>query len=197
LLPFRSFDDYRLYEEEVETLFEGTIIDLETIGDFERVPYTEDMQDYLDRYCMMKVTTIGTLSDGCLNVMIAYDDEHLKRFQKSVLSSVRSAERPLYAFNKSFEEGCVYWASSCELHHFDFDIQMHQGEKKQQVVRDLGLLDYNDPYLGEGWRCVGAFREGNLGEIIRHNRSCLLKEYGILRKRGSRAFKTEWLDLPN
>lgn len=72
---------------------------------------------------------------------------------------------------------------------------MTKGEKKETVARGLGLPGYDDPFNGEGRLCVRAFGSGKVEDIIRHNRACLLKEHGILKERGAREFRTEWLDL--
>lgn len=79
---------------------------------------------------------------------------------------------------------------------FDFEneLQARAMENKERAVQQLKIPSYNDPYRGKGFRCVDAFVKGDLENIAKHNRACLLKERDILRIRGSRTMQTKWLD---
>ena len=194
-LPNRVLGHYIQHEETVEADLKGTIIDIETVGDFRAAPFCQDTEDYLSRYRDMRVTTVGILAAGQLMVFAAKGVDHLTAFQKSAIKFMSKATGPLHAFNKAFKEGCYYWNSGREILDIDREIQMTKGEKKEVVVRGLGLSGYDDPFNGEGRLCVRAFQSGKVEDIIKHNRACLLKEYGILNKRGAREFRTKWLDL--
>jgi len=186
---------YIQHEEAVEADFKGTIIDIETVGEFGEAPYSQDKEDYLARYRDIRITTVGILAGGKLQIFAAKGVEHLADFQRNAIMFMSRLTGPLHAFNKAFEEACFYWNSGREILAIDRDIQMTRGEKKEAVVRGLGLPGYDDPFNGEGRLCVRAFQSGKVGDVIRHNRACLLKEYGILKKRGAREFRTKWLDL--
>jgi len=194
-LPYRVLRHYILHEETVEADFKGTIIDIETVGQFGEAPYCPDKEDYLARYRDMRITAVGILAGGKLQVFAAKGIDSLATFQKSAIMFMSKATGPLHAFNKAFEEGCYYWNSGRQMLDIDKEIQMTKAEKKEAVVRELGLPTYDDPFNGEGRLCVRAFESGKVEDIIRHNRACLLKEYGILSRRGGREFRTKWLDL--
>lgn len=187
---------YEKYEEEINTGFEGTVIDIETIGDFGKAPWVESNKaDHLARFQQMKITTVGVLNDNTLQVFIAKNIESLDNFQQKAVEVMREARTPTYAFNKSFEEGCFYWNSNREILDIDFELQASSREKKIDAVKDVGIANYDDPYFDVGKMCVDAFQRGELDEIIQHNRACLLKESQILLKRGAKKYKTQWLDL--
>ncbi|MHA1637592.1 MAG: hypothetical protein ACTSUB_06200 [Candidatus Thorarchaeota archaeon] len=184
-----------MHREQVETTFEGTIIDIETVGEFRRVGGFSPLgQDYLGRYKDMKITTVGFLSENELSVFFVKDAESLDNFRKKAISILKTRTAPTYAFNKSFEEGCYFWNSGQESLHIDNELQSFTGEKKENVVIKLGINKYDDPFHGEGRKCVSAFFQGNIDDIVKHNRACLLKENQILAKRGAKKIKTIWHD---
>ena len=80
---------------------------------------------------------------------------------------------------------------------FDFEneLQARAMENKERAVQQLKIPSYNDPYRGKGFRCVDAFVKGDLENIAKHNRACLLKERDILRIQGARTMQTKWLDI--
>lgn len=187
---------YEKYVEKRETDFDGTIVDIETIGDFRKVAYPPNQdQDYILRYKDMKITTVGIYGGNEIQIYIAKEMNHLDQFQIKAIRIMEHVKRPTYAFNKSFEEGCYYWNSNCTLLDVDYDLQIFVGESKKSLVSKLNINNYDDPFFDDGGKCVDAFLLGNLQDIIRHNRSCLLKEHQILIIRGAKEMKTEWLDI--
>ena len=194
-MPWKVYREYKIRKEQVDCNFEGTIVDFETIGLFTPVSprRLEFGQDFIRKYQKIKVTTVGTLSDGVLQIAIALGQEHLDKFGKEALSIVSQSDRPLYAFNKPFEEGCLFWISR-SMFDFENELQARAMENKERAVQQLKIPSYNDPYKGKGFRCVDAFVKGDLENIAKHNRACLLKERDILRIRGSRTMQTKWLD---
>ncbi len=197
-MPWKVHREYKIRKEQADCNFEGTIVDLETIGPFIHVSSRrlEFGQDFIRKYRKIKVTTVGTLSDGVLQIAIALGPEHLDMFGKEVLSIVSQSDRPLYAFNKPFEEGCLFWISRNML-SFENELQTSPRENKERAVQQLKIPSYDDPYRGKGFRCVDAFLKGDLENIAKHNRACLLKERDILRMRGARTMQTKWLDIDN
>ncbi len=96
-MPWKVHREYKIRKEQADCNFEGTIVDLETIGPFTPVSSRrpEFGQDFIRKYEKIKVTTIGTLSDGVLQVAIALGPEHLDKFGKKALSIVSQSDRPL------------------------------------------------------------------------------------------------------
>ncbi len=195
-MPWKVYRSHKIRKEPVDCDFEGTIVDLETIGLFTTVPpqRLEFGQDIIRKYQKIKVTTVGTLSDGVLQIAIALGQEHLNEFGKKALSIVSGSDRPLYAFNKPFEEGCLFWIAR-SVFDFENELQARAMENKERAVQQLKIPSYNDPYRGQGKMCVDAFIKGDLENIAKHNRACLLKERDILRIRGARTMQTKWLDI--
>ena len=195
-MPWKVYRTHKMRKEPVDCDFEGTIVDVETIGSFTPVPSRrlEFGQDFIRRYQKIKVTTVGTLSDGVLQIAIALGPEHLDMFGKKALSIVSQSDRPLYAFNKPFEEGCLFWISKNIL-SFENELQAFPRENKERAVQQLKIPSYNDPYRGKGKKCLDAFNKGDLENIAKHNRACLLKERDILGIRGARTMQTKWLDI--
>ena len=195
-MPWKVYRAHQIRKEQVDCDFEGTIVDLETIGLFTPVSsrMLEFGQDFIRKYQKIKVTTVGTLSDGVLQIAIALGLEHLDEFGKKVLSIVSRSDRPLYAFNKPFEEGCLFWISK-NVVSFENELQAFPRENKERAIQQLKIPSYNDPYRGQGKKCLDAFNKGDLENIAKHNRACLLKERDILRIRGARTMQTKWLDI--
>ena len=195
-MPWKVYREYKIRQEQVDCDFEGTIVDFETIGPFTRVSSRrlEFGQDFIQKYQKIKITTVGTLSDGVLQIAIALGQEHLDMFGTKALSIISRSDRPLYAFNKPFEEGCLFWISR-SMFDFENELQARAMENKERAVQQLKIPSYNDPYRGKGFRCVDAFVKGDLENIAKHNRACLLKERDILRIRGARTMQTKWLDI--
>ncbi len=196
MTPIKSSSIYKIFQEKIDTDFEGTIIDIETIGNFGTPSgFFPQGRDYLSRYRDMRITTIGTLSDNLLRIFIAKNEESMERFQRKATKVMRIADSPTYAFSKSFEEGCFYWNSGHDHIDLDCELQSFVGESKKSVVAKLEIDNYDDPFHDIGRKCVHAFEVDDLSNIIKHNRACLLKENQILQKRGVKRIKTKWLDL--
>jgi len=195
-VPWKVYRGHKIRKEPVDCDFEGTIVDFETIGLFTPMPShrLEFGQDFIRKYQKIKVTTVGILSGGVLQIAIALGREHLDMFGKKALSIVSGSDRPLYAFNKPFEEGCLFWISR-SMFNFENELQAFAMENKERAVQQLKIPSYNDPYRGQGRRCVDAFIKGDLENIAKHNRACLLKERDILGIRGARTMQTKWLDI--
>jgi hypothetical protein len=98
---------------------------------------------------------------------------------------IDSLERPFYAFNTDFERSVLLYELSKEI-GFDGELQKEKYESKVNAVRDLGISNYADPFFDNGFLCMQAWKDGEFGGAIAHNRACLLKERDILIKRGFR-----------
>ncbi|RLI47314.1 hypothetical protein DRO69_00920 [Candidatus Bathyarchaeota archaeon] len=171
---------------------QGTIIDIETIGEFLDC-------DGLERYKQIKPIVVGFLDCDMIEILYITEESDqdfagLRSILKAKLSEVN---HPFYAFNTEFEMGVLYWFLG-EKVTFDRDLMLKVTtaygqtvwESKRCLVKDLGIPNFDDPFWDIGYKVPEAWENfqntGNsrfLWEIIRHNRACLLKEYEILRKR--------------
>jgi len=193
----RVGNHFRRMEELIETSFLGTIVDIETIGEFGRVKggVLPIGSDYLQRYREMKITAVGMLFAGKMVIHVANGVHSLDTFQKTAVQLVSESAEPRYAFNKAFEEGCYFWNSGHEFLEFDYELQRYPRERKESVVKSLNIDNYGDPFNGKGAKCKDAFLSDDLNGIMKHNRACLLKESQILAMRGAERLATKWLDL--
>lgn len=172
--------------------FKGTIIDIETIGEFSDC-------DGLERYKQIRPIVVGFLD--CEKIEIFYitkeTDRDLKELTIAVRAKLSEVDHPFYAFNTEFEMSVLYWFLG-EAVTFDRDLMFRVNtsygrtvwESKRYLVRDLGIPNFDDPFWDIGYKVLGGWEDFQktgtpkfLWEIIRHNRACLLKEHAILKKR--------------
>ena len=143
-------------------LIKGCVVDVETTGLTARIG---------------ELITCGILRDSGLSV-IQRTEESNSEFTKYVNVTLAELERPLYAFNKAFEEGFCHVPISCNLQFYE--------ESTYYALKRDGLLSlYNllgDPLRGAEvpvfWSAYMSLHEPIfLSKIIRHNYCCLVKEY--------------------
>jgi hypothetical protein len=173
----------KTYHEKNNTPFNGTVIDLETIGNF---------CNYYDSrvYQEIKPVIFGYINKDELKIFCAEGKEAIPELTDQSLGIIHSLERPFIAYNCCFEMGVLY--HSCGL-KIDFDGELMEEkvpgvkwENKREACTKLGVSNYGDPFNGNGLACSSAWLNGNYKEAIKHNRSCLLSERDILLKRGYR-----------
>ncbi len=164
------------HKENVSLNFEGTIIDIETIGEF--------LNQYSDsrRYKDIQLVIFGFINRKALHIFCAEGIEAISELKEKTEDIIDSLERPFYAFNSEFERGVFLYELGQEI---DFDGEL-QGirESKARAVRNLGIPNYDDPFYDRGLWCMNAWHNGEFDAAIAHNRACLLKERDILLKRG-------------
>lgn len=165
--------------ESALTNFGGTIIDLETIGFFER-RYSDSRI-----YSNHRIVIFGALSGGILTQHYVRSLEHAPTLAKEIGKILDSFPHPFYSFNTHFETGVLSHALGKPI-SFERELNRTKYEKKQHVVIGLGIPEYGDPFFGDGWRCIEALKAGAVEKALAHNRACLLKERDILMKRGAR-----------
>lgn len=141
-------------EGSLPVYFQGTIIDLETTG-----LSTSD-----------SVITLGILSGSGYKIFQSTDDSNLLDCLKPVIQAFR---RPIYAFNKGFEEAFL----GLEV---DVELQNMRYERKSDAIHISGL---EDPFDGSGrlvpleWSSYLQDRKSDhLQKIITHNEADLLSE---------------------
>lgn len=172
------------HKEDIRSNFEGTIIDIETIGEFTKNRSYTVFND--SRQCEnVQQVILGFINRNELNIFCAKGKEAIEELKSQTEQILNSLERPFYAFNADCE-------SSVWFHHigiiinFDGELQKIKFESKKNAVADLGIPNYDDPFNDVGRLCMEAWENGKFDKAIAHNRACLLKERDILLKRSFR-----------
>ena len=166
------------HKEDITSNFKGTIIDIETVGEFDTLyQYTNDSREY--KY--MEQVIFGFINGQGLHIFYVKERKEIAELNEKVAEIIDSLESPFYAFNCNFERSVLFYAFGKEI---NFDGELQRGcEPKAKVVRDLSIPNYDDPFYDSGYRCMIAWKNGEFGRAIAHNRACLLKERDILMKR--------------
>jgi len=159
--------------------YEGTIIDIETIGNYCR-EYKGDLREYKD----LKMVIFGYINKQGWHIYCATGTEHtpeLEEKAKQLLMTLRN-ECPLYAFNCNQEKGVFFYRLNETI--FMKELQSKEYERKDEALRRLGIVEnYGDPFHTSpdpGKACMTAWESGDFDRAIQHNRACLLKEQELL-----------------
>ena len=165
------------HKEKTVSDFEGTIIDIETIGEFRN--------DFFDsrRYMDIQLVIFGFITKHALQILCAQGIEALDELNEKTDRIIALLPTPLYAFNSEFERGVLFYTLGKEI-DFDGELQKEKYEAKADAVKDLAIPNYDDPFYDRGLWCMNAWYNGEFDAAIAHNRACLLKERDILLKRG-------------
>ncbi len=170
------------HKENVSSNFEGTIIDIETIGEFNRrYRATNDSREY--EYIQQII--FGFINGQGLHIFYVREMEGITELNEKVVEIIDSLERPFYAFSSEFERGVFFHQLGKKI-NFEGELQKEKYESKADAVRNLGIPNYDDPFYDRGLWCMNAWHNGEFDAAIAHNRACLLKEREILLKRGFR-----------
>jgi hypothetical protein len=164
--------------EELDSDFNGTIIDIETIGDFDRT-YPYDSRHYRN----LTQVIFGYINRQCLHIYCARSKEGVELLRLKTAEIFAGLERPYYAFNCNFESGVWFHHAGVQI-DFDGELQGEPFESKKNAILRLRISNYNDPFYDQGFLCIKAWNDRNFDKAIAHNRACLLKEKDILLKRG-------------
>lgn len=168
-----------VHSEEIKSDFKGTIIDIESIGDFcKGYPDSREYQDIIP-------VIFGYIDKNGLNIYCAKGIESVDKIKNIIVDTLPNLTKPLYAFNCNFERGSFHHTCGIAI-DFDGELDRKKYERKRDAVIILGIENYDDPFNDVGYKCLLAWKEGNIDLSIQHNRSCLLKERDILMKRGFR-----------
>jgi len=171
----------RAHNEKIKSEFKGTIIDIETIGDF--------CGDYDDddsrQYSKLTPTIFGYITKDELKILCAEGKNALKELQRETTRIMPSLEKPIYAFQCRFERGVLYHCYGVEL-KIDGELNAYTREWKGDACAELDIPNYGDPFNNSGRECMLAWLRGDYKGASKHNRSCLLKERDILLKRDYR-----------
>jgi len=168
-------------EEAIKSDFEGTIIDVESIGYFE----WNKFPDFDTRQYRQAPTILGFITRDGLKIHYVEKKQEIKSLIGMIPEILSDLQRPFYAFNACFESSVFY--NNCDVKIlFDHELNGERYEGKKKAVRKLGISNYDDPFHDVGLECMKAWRRGEITKCLTHNRACLLKERDILRIRGSR-----------
>jgi len=166
------------HKEDISSNFEGTIIDIETIGEF-RNQYPDSR-----RYKNFRQVIFGFINSYGLQIFCAKGMEAISELKEKAKEIFDGLERPFYAFNSEFERGVLFYELGREI---DFGGELQEGRESKANARSyLGIPNYGDPFYDRGLWCMNAWHNGEFDAAIAHNRACLLKERDILIKRGFR-----------
>lgn len=169
----------KVHEEVEKSEFKGTIMDIETIGDFDRSYYDSR------RYANLLPVILGCMTNNVLRIYYVEKKKEIRDLEQKIIEVLSGLKKPFYAFNCEFEVGVLFHSCGQKV-RFDYELNQEKFESKGGVVRLLGINSYDDPFNDVGRLCAEAWLRGEIKKCIRHNRSCLLKERDILLRRGSR-----------
>jgi len=169
----------KIYSEEIKADFEGTIIDLETIG------YFNDRYDDSRRYRNIIPVIFGYINRDGIRILCAEDHASIADLGVEIMKVLGSLKKPFYAFNSDFERGVLFNQLGKKV-AFEGELNQEKFELKKRVVQSFGIPNYGDPCNDDGLLCSQYWLKGKIESAILHNRSCLLKERDILPKRGYR-----------
>lgn len=169
----------KIYSEEIMSDFEGTIVDLETIG------YLDDRYDDSRRYRNVIPVIFGYMNRNGIRILCAEDRDSISELGLEIIKVLDSLKRPFYAFNTDFERGVLFNHLRKKV-AFEGELNLEKFESKKRVIQFLKIPNYGDPFNDNGLLCSQNWRKGKIDHAILHNRSCLLKERDILLKRGFR-----------
>ncbi|MHA1784462.1 MAG: hypothetical protein ACTSVY_13400 [Candidatus Helarchaeota archaeon] len=163
-----------IYEEDIEQEIKGTIIDFETIGSFRKFL---DYRAYLDIYPIV----FGTLFTKKLRIHYVIDADDIPELLIIMNQEINTLPRPFWAFNMKCEQGIIYNRLGITVTFWE--LNKWQFESKRDAAKKLKITNFNDPFQGYGAACAKAFRKGNIEDILKHNRACLLTEAEIWKHR--------------
>jgi hypothetical protein len=167
------------YIEEAKSDFEGTILDIETIGEFDRL-FRFDSRHYRN----LKQTILGYINKDQLHIYCAKSPAGIEKLKLMTPDIFSALKRPFYAFNCNFESGVWFHQVGIEI-DFNGELQGEPFESKKNAILRLKIRNYEDPFYDQGQMCIKAWNDQDFDKAIAHNRACLLKERDILLKRGS------------
>lgn len=164
-----------LYEETVIKKIPGTIIDLETIGEFNR--------KYKDHRRLANLLPViyGTLSENNLCIHYISNVNEVPDLLEVIKGTIEELPRPLWAFNYDFEQSIIYNQLGLKLEFKE--LQAIPYESKRNAVKVLRIEQFGDPFNDDGLLCSQKWKEGEINDAVSHNRACLLKEAEILLRR--------------
>lgn len=168
------------HKENLISDIQGTVIDIETIGNFNRA-FGNDSRRYKD----ITQVILGYIDSSQLHIYCADNHSEISELKRITQDILKNLETPFHAFNCEFET-CVFFHDIGIRIEFSRELNKRKYEKKSDAVRELDIPNYDDPFFDNGLLCMRAWNNGEMERAIAHNSACLLKERDILIKRGYR-----------
>lgn len=165
-------------KESTKAGVKGTIIDIETIGEFDRKYPSYDLMHYSD----LKPTIFGFLTENSLIQYCAEGPDEIPQLIQIIGNTIPKLSEPYYALNCYFERGILF--HGCNLEPEFIDVRGEIRGRKWDIRENLGISTYNDPFNGVGYTCLLEWEKENYSQCLAHNRACLLIERDILKKVG-------------
>ena len=162
------------FREPISMRRKGTIVDLESIGDFDRTYPDWDPRQYTN----IRPTIFGYLTENILVQYCAEGEDEIPELIDIMKLTLPKLADPFYALNSHFERCVITNTCGSELPFIDVRERRYRGSK-WAIREELGIPTYDDPFLGNGYRCMLEWMEGNYDGCMKHNRACLLIERDI------------------
>jgi len=164
----------REHQEHSSMRIKGTIIDLESTGEFDRAYPPWDPRQYAN----INPTIFGYITGETLIQYCAEGEKEILKIVDIMNDALPGLEEPFYALNCNFE-GCVITNTCGHIHPF-LDVREDKYYGSKWAIREqLDIPTYDDPFHGDGLRCMHEWHQGNYEDCLRHNRACLLIERDI------------------
>jgi hypothetical protein len=164
--------------EETGIEFDGTIIDIESIGEFNQ-QFRYDSRNYMH----IKQVILGYITKKKLHIYCATCLDEIDELRLKTTQIFKELDKPFYAFNCNFESGVLFHHAGLQI-DFDGELQDVPFERKKDAILRLRIPNYDDPFFDAGVMCIKAWNTREFKKAVAHNRACLLKERDILVKRG-------------
>jgi hypothetical protein len=168
----------KVFEEEIANNLEGTVIDIETIGDFCK-QFKGDSRECMNH----KQIILGYICGPKLCIFCAINEQGIYELSNITNEILSTLQKPFFAFNCSFESSVWFHQIGFKI-NFEGELQKYKYEKKKDAILSVSIPNYDDPFFDIGLKCIEAWNCGNIRDAIAHNRACLLKEKDLLLKRG-------------
>jgi len=164
----------REHREPSSMRIKGTIIDLESTGEFDREYPSWDPRQYAN----ISPTIFGYITGETLIQHCAEGEEEIQDIVEIMKDALPGLEEPFYALNCNFEKHVI--TNTCGQIHPFLDVRENKYYGSKWAIREqLGIPTYDDPFHGDGLRCMHEWHQGNYDDCLRHNRACLLIERDI------------------
>jgi hypothetical protein len=167
--------------------FIGAVIDVETDGEL-----LSDNCHGAGRCKLQSAVCCGILTENGVEVIAKTWESPDWAFTKEVENGLAQTEHPYYAFNAGFDMAILSKLFGKEV-AFDRELQQYNRQNKGFCRKSLGIPNFDDPFHDDGklagleWKKHQKTREKEcVKKIIRHNLTCVLKEYCILVRGGYR-----------
>jgi hypothetical protein len=171
--------------------YTGTIIDIETKGDYCRwykcktrdINIPRDSREYQEH----KLIIFGYINRQGFHIYCAKGNESIQELEEKArqLLTTLDKERPLCALNCHQEMSVFFHQLNLKI-LFDKELQSREYESKDDALRNLGIFNsFGDPFHNKpkgGFLCSEAWKNGDFDNAIKHNQACLLKEQALLLK---------------